>query len=141
MNDSQPYSATTGYLVVQVSTARGAIPLEDASVTVRGTEKENSGVIRSLITGRDGKTETIELPTPPRVLSQSPGTVTPYALYDVDVFKEGYADLFIQKIPVFGSVTAIQPAIMIPLPDNRFPDSYDVSENQSPSDTRRGGDE
>ena len=34
-----------GYLVVRVSTALGAIPLENATVNVRGTTRESSGIL------------------------------------------------------------------------------------------------
>ena len=37
-----------GYLVVRVTTARGAIPLENATVSVRGSTIQNSGIIYSL---------------------------------------------------------------------------------------------
>ncbi len=136
MNTSQPQLPSTGYLVVKVSTARGAIPIEGASVNIRGAEQENSQIIYSLTTDSDGKTEKIALPTPPRELSETPGAVAPYALYDIDVFKDGYSDLFIHKVPLFGSITAIQPAILIPLPDNKFTDSYDANRSDSPSDSQ-----
>ena len=83
-------STGVGYLVVKVSTARGAIPLENASVNIRGAEAVNSGIILSQTTDSSGQTERIALPAPPRILSESPGYPLPYALYDVDVFLEGY---------------------------------------------------
>ncbi|MBE6596456.1 MAG: hypothetical protein E7641_02190 [Ruminococcaceae bacterium] len=139
MNNSTPQIPIEGYLIVKVSTARGAIPIEGASVNIRASNSESSDIIYTLVTDSEGKTEKISLPTPPRALSESPGNVAPYALYDIDVFKEGYADLFIHKVPLFGSITAIQPAILIPLPDNRFTDSYDPSGSSSPSDSITGG--
>ena len=124
-----------GYLVVRVSTARGAIPLEGASVTVRGTDSTNSDVVYSLTTNSDGATEKISLPTKNRELSTVPGNETPYSLYDVDVFLDGYADLFLHRIAIFGGITSIQPAVLIPLPDNRYTDSYDPNASYSPTDS------
>lgn len=123
-----------GYLVVKVSTARGAIPLSDASVNIRGAESENSDIIYSLTTNADGMTEKVALPAPARALSEVPGNIKPYALYDVDVFKEGYIDLKFNNVAVFESITSLQPAIMIPLPDNKFPDSFDASGDINSSD-------
>ena len=106
-----------GYLVVRVTTALGAIPLESASVTVRGTDGENEEIIYSLVTDSDGKTERVALPAPPRTNSETPYNDKPYALYGVDIFADGYIPLHLNEIPVFSSVTSIQPAIMIPSPE------------------------
>ncbi len=124
----------SGYLVVKVSTARGAIPLEGASVSIRGASADNSDIIYSLLTNRDGSTSPALLPTPAKLLSQSPGNLQPYSLYSVDVFKEGYGDLSIVNVAVFDSITSIQPAVMIPLPDNKYPDSFERGSDSSPSD-------
>ena len=112
MNNSQLNSE--GYLIVKVSTAQGAIPLEDASVSIRGGSPETSGVLYSLRTDRDGQTPRVTLPTPPKSASQAPGTVTPYSVYNIDVFKEGYVPLTFHQVPVFPSILSIQPAVMVP---------------------------
>ena len=125
----------TGYLIVKVSTARGAIPLEDASVNIRGAAPEQTDIIYSLKTNRDGATERVPLPTPAKILSQSPDAQSPYALYSIDVFKEGYADISLNNVAVFDSITSIQPAIMIPLAANRYSDSYEATSSRSPSDS------
>lgn len=134
----------TGYLIVKVSTARGAIPLENASVYIRGAQESNSGVIFSQTTNNAGLTRKTALPAPSRTLSESPGNTGVFALYDIDIFKEGYGDLHFVNVAVFDSITSIQPAIMIPLPDNKFSDSYSPNENFSPKDidsTPSGGDQ
>lgn len=141
-NNTQPPTGT-GFLVVKVSTARGAIPLEGASVNIRGTEAQNSGIIYSLFTNQDGLTEKIELPAPARGLSEVPGNIAPYATYNIDIFKDGYIDLSFTNVAVFDSITSIQPAVMIPLPDNRYPDSFEPNANINPDDrnfTANGGD-
>ena len=104
----------TGYLTVRVSTARGAIPLEGASVSIRGSTEELSGVIYSLLSDRDGKTPRVSLNTPPAKSSAEPGAVTPYATYNIDVFKEGYTPVFFHNVPIFSGITSVQPAVMIP---------------------------
>ncbi len=114
----------TGYLVVRVSTASGAIPLEGARVTVRGGDPANSEFYVSSYTGASGLTEKIALPAPSRELTESPGNVRPYALYSIDVFNEGYYDLFFVNVPVFDTITSVQPANMIPKVDNEYPDNF-----------------
>ena len=115
-----------GYLVVRVSTASGAIPIEKATVTVRGGEESNSDYYRSFYSGASGLTEKIALPAPLRSLSEDPsnGGVRPFALYSVDVFSDGYVDLSFVNVPVFDTITSIQPANMIPRPDNEYSDSF-----------------
>ena len=78
-----------GYLTVRVSTARGAIPLEGATVNVRGDDADSSEIIFSLLSDRDGRTPTVTLPTPPKENSTSPGISPAFSTYNIDVFKDG----------------------------------------------------
>ena len=104
----------TGYIIVKVSTARGAIPLEGATVNIRGNEEDSSGVIYSLLSGNDGRTPRVSLETPPKENSDHPGGASAYATYNIDVFKEGYVPLYFNSVPVFPSVISVQPAVMVP---------------------------
>lgn len=124
-----------GYIIIKVSTARGAIPLEGASVNIRGATPENSDIIYSLLSDQNGLTPKIALPTPLRFLSESPGAVLPYALYNIDVFNDGYADLSFTNVAVFDSITSLQPAVMIPLPDNEYTDSFVIKYDENPDDS------
>ena len=59
-----------------------------------------------------------------------------YALYQAEVTLEGYFDQNYFGIPVFDGITAIQPAILIPLPENGTngiprPDGLRVFENST----------
>ena len=118
MNMTPQSADSVGYLIVKVTTARGAIPLEGASVSIRGGNPENAGVLYALRTNRDGQTEKIPLPTPPKAVSQAPSNTLPYANYNVDVFQDGYAPLSFQNVPIFPDIVSIQPAVMIPLPES-----------------------
>ena len=82
--------SSIGYLIVNVSTARGAIPLADASVTVLD-EENGGGIMTVLTTDTAGKTERIALSAPDRSLSESPGGAKPYASYTLQVEKEDVA--------------------------------------------------
>ena len=116
MDRSDTYTEI-GYLTVRVSTALGTIPLSDASVTVRGVDKENSDTSYSLRTDPDGQTERLSLPTPPRAASESPGNAQPFALYSVLAVKDGYLPLELARVPVFSGIHSIQPAILVPEPE------------------------
>ena len=129
MNNTQDTSQNTmgeGYLVVRVSTASGAIPLTGAMVTVRGADEANSSFYRTVYSGASGLTEKIALAAPQRSLSENPSTTTqkPYALYSIDVFYDGYYELLFANVPIFDTITSVQPANMIPKPDNEYTDNF-----------------
>lgn len=119
-----------GSLTVRVSTASGAIPLESASVNIRGADLADSSVIYALSTNSDGLTPTVSLPAPPRINSEYPqSTQPPYAVYNIDVFKDGYSPAFFHNVPVFSGVNSIQPVILLPLLENAvYPDAQHVTE-------------
>ena len=118
-----------GYMIVRVTTARGAIPLENAIVTIHNYDPEfengRSDVIAVYTTGDNGLTERFALPAPPEALSMSPGNGKSYETYGITVTKEGYHRQEYINVPVFEGITAIQNADMIPLPDNGQTDNFD----------------
>lgn len=113
-----------GYLVVRVSAASESIPLEGATVLIRGGEENDSSVIASLTSGSDGLTPKIALAAPPRSLSESPSNTRPFATYNVDVHLDGYPSISAQNVPVFDGITSVQSMVMIPLPKNGYPDAF-----------------
>ena len=131
-----------GYLIVRVSTARGAIPLEGAQVDIRTNPPDltagRGDVIASLTSGRDGRTSPLPLPAPPRAQSMQPGNGQPFSTYNIEVYLEGYTNQTYQNVPIFDGVVAIQPAILIPLPENgrtdsRTPDGERFFESEAPN--------
>ena len=120
-----------GYLVVRVSTALGAIPLESATVNIRPSTQESSGVIYSLLSDSDGITPKVALPAPMRELSEHPGEEAAYSSWNVDVFKEGYIPVSFQNVPVYSSVVSVQPAVLVPMSE-RFAPSEIYNESISP---------
>ena len=132
MNDSnfQKEAENVGYLVIRVSTARGAIPLENAAVSVRGNTPETSGIVYSMSTDRDGLTQKISLPAPAKSLSGSPGNAQPFSTWNIDVFKDGYVPVRFQNVPVYSSIVSVQPAVLVPVSENFIvPEIYNESEN------------
>ena len=124
--ESSTKSLGEGYLTVRVTTARGAIPLDGATVTVTGNTPGNSGVIGVYSSGADGLTDRIALPAPPRSNSESPNGRAAFYTYNIEIVKDGYFNQTYQNVPVFEGITAMQTAEMIPLTKNGKPDRASV---------------
>ncbi len=107
-----------GKLTVRAYTANGGLPTADARVVIRGAQENNRDVYYELITDKDGNTSTVVLPTPDvdYSLSPSPDSI-PYALYDVEIVKEGYYSKKIYGLSVFTGINSLQLINMIPMPE------------------------
>ena len=110
----------TGYLVVRAFTARNALPIEGATVTVmRHKAGSTSGeVLKITRTGPDGNTPVMELPTVKAELSEVPGNPCPYSTYDVQIDYPGNFSILNVGVPVYDGIKSLQPAEMVPLPEN-----------------------
>ncbi len=102
-----------GYLIIQVRTADGAVPLSGADIRILD---EEGNTIRELTTDESGGTEAVSLETVDKSFSLSPDyTGTPYTAYDVLVRASGFDSLYISEIPIYEGETAIQPAPLVPM--------------------------
>ncbi len=126
-----PSATGVGRLIFRVSTASGAIPLEGARVIIRDKGEEGDpqrgNALGVLYSDRNGKTEVMELPTVPRSLSLSPrngDAPPPFLCYDAEVTLSGYRTVNFICIPIFDGVTSVQPADMVPLPENGREDGF-----------------
>lgn len=118
-----------GYLIVRVSTARGAIPLANATVSVRGSTPQNSGIVYSLESDISGLTPKLPLPAPPRSNSLSPNQDVAFSLWNIDVFAKGFITAHYSNVPVYSDITSIQSAELIPLGEGFSPnESFNESE-------------
>jgi 5-hydroxyisourate hydrolase-like protein (transthyretin family) len=115
----------TGYLVVQVTTASSAIPLEDATVTVTKDEENSTETLYVLRTGRDGRTVRVALEAPPRAGSLIYGGKA-FATYNIRAQADGYVRAEYNHVPIFDGITAIQQANLIPTPENGYPDDFSL---------------
>ena len=132
--ENTDYNAT-GSLIVSVSTAGGALPLEGALVTVQGSTPENSGILSVLTTDQSGRTPRLSLPTPAKAESERPGNRQPYALYHIYVNLENYYPQSFLNVPVFASTTSIQPVALLPVSEysgSGKPNEQSVTESQNP---------
>ena len=85
----------TAELRVLVTTALGALPLENAIVSV-STAPDDTGMrtlLYSVTTDTGGMTPSVILTTPPRSNSLSAGSGPPFAVYTVEISAEGYTPL------------------------------------------------
>ena len=105
-----------GNLTVRAYTAGGGLPVEGAVVRIFGSEEVNRTVMHSLITDLDGVTESVSLPAPLRENSLFPeNNKSAYALYDVEIEKEGYYSKKIFGASVFSGVNSLLSVNMIPI--------------------------
>ena len=115
---------SVGYIIVKVSTASGAIPVENVTVVLQGNDENNGNVFYSLSTNRDGLTEKVNLPAPSVTLSSVPSPSSrPYSTYNIDVYREGYYPQHYTNVPIFAGITAVQNARIIPV------ENFDEYEN------------
>lgn len=112
-----PNEENNGYLQIRATTARGALPVENAQVYISETDRDgqNTGVIASGRTDRSGLTEKFSLPAPPRENSESPGIPNPYTKYNVEIYADGYYPIENFDVPVFPGILSVQPAELIPV--------------------------
>ena len=140
---TSPELTGTGYIIVNVTTANQAIPIDGASVYVyeylpQQSEGNPGELITVETTNASGATKRIALPAPDRSISLSPGIKKAYQTYNIDVQKDGYYNQSYINVPVFDSITAIQNVDLIPLSANGRTDGirndgiiYYESENPS----------
>lgn len=130
MNNNTEKRPGEGYLRIRATTARGAIPLQNAIVNIRGSQQENSGIIGSYVTDANGLTPLITLSAPPRANSESPGMANPFSTYNVEVFLDGYYSQYYYNVPVFEGIAAMQTAELTALPENGIPDRFTIDSNR-----------
>ena len=104
-------------IIVQVFSAREALPLPGALVTITRLVDGYNVLVASLETDESGKTKEIQLPAPPAEWSEEPGHEHPFGSYNVRTDKTGYYSVGNMNLPVFGGITSIQPVEMIPVPE------------------------
>ncbi len=105
----------TGTLIIQVYTADQALPVSGANVKVTKLTENGEELIRVMQTDRNGKTEPLLLPAPPKANSQTPDGGVRFFNYNIRVDYPGYYTMENLNVPVFDGQTALQPVALIPL--------------------------
>ncbi|MBR3290151.1 MAG: hypothetical protein IKI63_05190 [Clostridia bacterium] len=107
-----------GFLQVRVFSARGAVPLVGAIVSIIGHNAAGQETLLHMErTDQSGIAPQVSLPTPDRALSYKPGDATPFLNYIVQVSAPGYVTIRNERVAVYGGVTSLQGVPMIPLPE------------------------
>lgn len=105
-----------GNIRVRAYMASGALPVEGVLVKIYGTDDYNKDEKHSTITDANGVTRVISLPAPLTEYSMSPGaSESPYAVYNVELAKDGFYPKRIDSVPIFSGTTAVLPIEMIPI--------------------------
>lgn len=133
MNTINNNNSEYGYLEVQVFTATGGIPISNAQVTItKGLDKAKE-LINVLYTNRNGKTDVIKLPAPPKENSLTPQQGKEiYSIYNIKTVKEGFITVENINVAIFSGQRSIQPVNMLPL-DELNEKSTEIYE-QEPND-------
>ena len=106
---------SNGSLRVRTYTAGGALPVKDAVVRITGAEEDNRMIAYSLVTDRDGQTESVVLPAPSVNYSLSPDPAElPYSVYDMVIMAPGYLTRRIKGLTIFSGINSVQTVNMIP---------------------------
>lgn len=109
-------NTSTGYLVVAVSTAQSAVPIENALVTVYAVSPNgDSKLIYTTQTNRSGQTTPLPLPAPPVGNSLSPDNPFPYSTYSVRVDFDGFYPVSSSNLTIFPNIVATLPVYLVPL--------------------------
>ena len=107
-----------GRLLVSVTSSVGFIPIKNATVKIyaeRQSADQERVLVETLNTNESGQTDRVDLPTPPRSLSQEPSEIRPYAEYDMEISAEGYEPVSISGSEVMSDELAVQNVEMNPI--------------------------
>ena len=111
-------NTSEGYLIVQVSSALGAVPIPNATVVVRTVSDGAPKIYSVMTTDINGKTKPLAIPAPGPSFSFVPGSTTvPYSIVNIEVAADGYYGYTALNVPVFAGQTSIQSVNAIPMPD------------------------
>ena len=110
--------AATGTILTRVFTSQAQIPVAGATVafTQRGTEGHHT-LLALRVTDANGRIAPVQVDTPDASASESPGTVTPFAVCDIWAESPGYELLVVENVQIFAGTQTLQELELIPLPE------------------------
>ena len=110
--------AAIGTILTRVFTSQAQIPVAGATVafTQRGTEGHHT-LLALRVTDANGRTAPVQVDTPNASASESPGTVTPFAVCDIWAESPGYELLVVENVQIFAGTQTLQELELIPLPE------------------------
>ena len=103
-----------GTLQVQVTSATGAIPIENARVSIAYSGDPES-TIEEITTDNVGHSPVVSLYAPPLEYSMSPDQPQPYSEFTVRVEAPGFQSVDVSGVEIFSGIRAIQGIRMRPM--------------------------
>ena len=121
----------SGYITLAVKTAGGALPVENAVVTV----KDSAGSILYVVfTDKSGRTPPLIVPAPPKANSSAPNTgEPPFYTYNIDTDKGGYVSVRNVSVPVYPGITSIQTVELLPIAEGQGGNPITFNESGAPN--------
>lgn len=119
----------TGYIQVRTFTARQAVPVPGAVITITRKNGDKDELVRLMQTDISGLSPVVAVPTVSRELSLQPGTIPPFTSYSIQSDADGYYSVRNLNVPVYGGITAVQPVEMVPLPEQVSEGTLEFSES------------
>ncbi|MBQ7874723.1 MAG: hypothetical protein IJ306_06140 [Oscillospiraceae bacterium] len=117
----QPMPDKIGSIVVEVTTARGAVPLSGVTVIIDRLDVDDPGGRQELIavetTNADGRTKPVAVQTVSRDLSLTPGNGNPFATFYISAKAEGFEPVKSRPVDVFADEMSILKIDLIPKPE------------------------
>lgn len=108
----------TGLLGISTFTARRILPVPGVQIYISSQNGDEEVLLYSLVTDENGNTPIVELDAPDMALSEQPGEIMPFSIYNVRAIKEGFFRTIVKDVQVFSGRTSIQNFELIPLPEN-----------------------
>lgn len=107
----------TGRLQINIFGETVATPLANAKISISRSENSNE-IVEELITNSSGKTDILNLETPPIEYSLSPNSPKPYAEYDATINQEGFEPTVIKGIQILPNSLASQNVFLNKVAEN-----------------------
>lgn len=104
-----------GRLIFQVSSSRGALPIENAKVQIGIQISPDIYFYKELITDNSGKTVPLCVFVPEKSLSLTPNNSKPYYSYHALIDADGYRKVKLDDIRAFEGITSLQSVTLEPV--------------------------
>jgi hypothetical protein len=121
----------SGYITVIARTAGGALPVENAVITVKD---EKGSILYVTFTDKSGKTPPLAVPAPPKSNSSSPGAPEPpFYTYSIDTDAPKFISVRNTGVPVYPGITSIQTVELLPRAEGQKDTPVTFNESGAPS--------
>lgn len=120
--DSRIISDGVGNIIVEVTTARGAIPMEGTDVVIDRLDGNDENGRQELIavetTNQSGRTRPVSVNTVSKELSLVPGNSEPFSTFYVTAAVMGFEPVKSRPVDVFANEISILKIDLIPKPEH-----------------------